>query len=100
MIYRELHFYFAHRFIHIKAVYKYVHALHHRYKSKATINKTSTSITITITITFTRCATIIVDYILYYVRNTDIEPFAGLSMHPVEHLYYYRLEPSTYFVNF
>ena len=22
-------------------------------------------------------------------RNTDIEPFAGLSMHPVEHLYYY-----------
>jgi len=50
-LYREFHFYFAHRFIHIKAVYKYVHALHH--------------------------------------RNTDIEPFAGLSMHPVEHLYYY-----------
>ena len=23
-------------------------------------------------------------------RNTDIEPFAGLCMHPVEHLYYYR----------
>jgi sterol desaturase/sphingolipid hydroxylase (fatty acid hydroxylase superfamily) len=22
-------------------------------------------------------------------RNTDIEPFAGLAMHPVEHLYYY-----------
>ena len=22
-------------------------------------------------------------------RNTDIEPFAGLCMHPVEHLYYY-----------
>ena len=67
-LYREFHFYFAHRFIHIKvyrsrniklhqnllkAVYKYVHSLHH--------------------------------------RNTDIEPFAGLSMHPVEHLYYYRL---------
>ena len=50
-IYRETHFYFAHRFIHIKALYKYVHSLHH--------------------------------------RNTDIEPFAGLSMHPVEHLYYY-----------
>eukprot|EP00111_Clytia_hemisphaerica_P015027 TCONS_00044236-protein len=50
-LYRETHFYFAHRFIHIKALYKYVHALHH--------------------------------------RNTDIEPFAGLSMHPVEHLYYY-----------
>ena len=24
-------------------------------------------------------------------RNTDIEPFAGLCMHPVEHLYYYRV---------
>jgi hypothetical protein len=22
-------------------------------------------------------------------RNTDVEPFAGLAMHPVEHLYYY-----------
>ena len=22
-------------------------------------------------------------------RNTDIEPFAGLSMHPVEHMYYF-----------
>jgi len=50
-LYRELHFYFAHRFIHIKSLYKYVHSLHH--------------------------------------RNTDIEPFAGLSMHPIEHLYYY-----------
>ena len=50
-LYRELHFYFAHRFIHIKALYKYVHSIHH--------------------------------------RNTDIEPFAGLSMHPVEHMYYY-----------
>ena len=57
-LYREFHFYFAHRFIHIKAVYKYVHALHH--------------------------------------RNTDIEPFAGLSMHPVEHLYYYRYICSIY----
>ena len=50
-LYREFHFYFAHRFIHIKAMYKYIHSLHH--------------------------------------RNTDIEPFAGLCMHPVEHLYYY-----------
>ena len=39
------------RFIHIKAMYKYIHSLHH--------------------------------------RNTDIEPFAGLCMHPIEHLYYY-----------
>ena len=53
-LYREFHFYFAHRFIHIKALYKYVHSLHH--------------------------------------RNTDIEPFAGLSMHPIEHLYYYRYD--------
>ena len=42
---------FFDRFIHIKAMYKYIHAVHH--------------------------------------RNTDIEPFAGLSMHPVEHVYYY-----------
>merc|ERR1719357_602102 len=50
-LYREFHFYFAHRFIHIKAMYKYIHSLHH--------------------------------------RNSDIEPFAGLCMHPIEHLYYY-----------
>lgn len=31
-------------------------------------------------------------------RNTDIEPFAGLSMHPVEHLYYYSCAfPALYF---
>ena len=48
---RDLHFYFTHRFLHNKFLYKYVHSLHH--------------------------------------RNTDIEPFSGLSMHPVEHLYYF-----------
>ena len=52
-MYRDFHFYWAHRFIHIRALYKYVHSLHH--------------------------------------RNTDIEPFAGLCMHPIEHLYYYSL---------
>ena len=41
------------RFVHISALYKYIHSLHH--------------------------------------RNTDIEPFSGLCMHPVEHLYYYRV---------
>lgn len=50
-LYREVHFYFAHRLIHVKFLYKYVHSIHH--------------------------------------RNTDIEPFAGLSMHPIEHLYYF-----------
>merc|ERR1711963_74061 len=56
-MYREFHFYFAHRFIHISAMYKYIHSLHH--------------------------------------RNTDIEPFSGLSMHPIEHLYYFScLGPS------
>jgi len=48
--YRDFHFYFAHRFIHLRALYKYIHSLHH--------------------------------------RNTAIEPFSGLCMHPVEHLYY------------
>ena len=50
-VWRSTHFYFAHRFIHIRVLYKYVHSLHH--------------------------------------RNTDIEPFAGLCMHPVEHLFYF-----------
>ena len=32
-------------------------------------------------------------------RNTDIEPFSGLCMHPVEHLYYYAcVAPSLVFV--
>jgi hypothetical protein len=50
-LWRDLHFYIAHRFIHIRAVYKYVHSLHH--------------------------------------RNADPEPFSGMTMHPVEHLYYF-----------
>merc|ERR1719401_3141040 len=29
-VWRDMHFYFAHRFSHIRAFYKYVHALHHR----------------------------------------------------------------------
>jgi sterol desaturase/sphingolipid hydroxylase (fatty acid hydroxylase superfamily) len=58
-IWREFHFYFAHRLIHIKVFYKYVHSLHH--------------------------------------RNTDVEPFSGLCMHPVEHLFYYACAlPSLY----
>ena len=50
-IWRDTHFYFAHRFLHIRAVYKYVHSLHH--------------------------------------RDMDPEPFSGMCMHPVEHLYYF-----------
>jgi sterol desaturase/sphingolipid hydroxylase (fatty acid hydroxylase superfamily) len=50
-LWRSIHFYFAHRFLHMDAIYKQVHSLHH--------------------------------------RNTDIEPFSGLCMHPVEHLYYF-----------
>jgi len=50
-LYRSIHFYLAHRLIHIGPLYRFIHALHH--------------------------------------RNTDIEPFAGLSMHPIEHLFYY-----------
>lgn len=50
-LYRDCHFYFCHRIIHLRTLYKYVHSIHH--------------------------------------RNTDIEPFAGLSMHPIEHLYYF-----------
>ena len=50
-VWRELHFYAAHRFVHIRALYTFVHSLHH--------------------------------------RITDPEPFSGLTMHPVEHLYYF-----------
>jgi sterol desaturase/sphingolipid hydroxylase (fatty acid hydroxylase superfamily) len=59
-LWRDLHFYIAHRFLHIRAVYKYVHSLHH--------------------------------------RSTDPEPFSGMTMHPVEHLFYFSncLTPSLY----
>ena len=50
-IWRDLHFYVAHRFLHIRPLYKHVHSLHH--------------------------------------RNTDPEPFSGMCMHPIEHLYYF-----------
>ena len=50
-LWRELHFYLVHRFIHIRCIYKYVHALHH--------------------------------------RDTNPEPFSGMSMHPVEHTLYF-----------
>ena len=48
---RDVHFYFSHRFLHIKPLYAFIHSLHH--------------------------------------RNTDVEPFSGLTMHPIEHLYYF-----------
>jgi len=58
-LWRDFHFYFAHRFLHMRFLYKYVHSLHH--------------------------------------RNTDIEPFSGLCMHPIEHLYYFScVGPSLY----
>uniref|UniRef100_A0A6C0KW33 Fatty acid hydroxylase domain-containing protein n=1 Tax=viral metagenome TaxID=1070528 RepID=A0A6C0KW33_9ZZZZ len=59
-VWRSVHFYFAHRFLHYTPLYKQVHSLHH--------------------------------------RNTDIEPFSGLCMHPVEHLYYFAcIVPSLVF---
>lgn len=62
-LWRDLHFYIAHRFIHIRAMYKFVHSLHH--------------------------------------RNPDPEPFSGMSMHPIEHVYYFSnaFTPSLYFSN-
>merc|ERR1719498_1383634 len=50
-VWRDLHFYLAHRFLHIRCMYKYVHSLHH--------------------------------------RDADPQPFSGICMHPVEHLYYF-----------
>ena len=59
-IWRDMHFYVAHRFLHIRSVYTYVHKLHH--------------------------------------RNADPEPFSGICMHPIEHMYYYScaFTPSIY----
>ena len=59
-LWRGFHFYFSHRFLHIRPMYKFVHSLHH--------------------------------------RNVDVEPFAGLCMHPVEHLFYYAcLAPTIWY---
>ena len=49
----DVHFYFIHRFIHVRPLYQFVHSLHH--------------------------------------RNVDIEPFCGLAMHPIEHLFFFSL---------
>eukprot|EP00051_Salpingoeca_urceolata_P003769 m.60490 g.60490 ORF g.60490 m.60490 type:complete len:496 (+) comp13097_c0_seq2:179-1666(+) len=58
-MYREIQFYFAHKLIHCRALYKYVHSLHH--------------------------------------RNVDPDPWAGLCMHPIEHIYYIAcVGPSLY----
>lgn len=59
-VWRDVHFYIAHRFLHIRSIYTYVHKLHH--------------------------------------RNADPEPFSGMTMHPVEHLYYFSnaFTPSLY----
>ena len=48
---REVHFYWVHRLIHWKPLYKAAHYLHH--------------------------------------KNVNIGPWAGLSMHPIEHLIYF-----------
>lgn len=50
-LWRDIHFYFSHRFLHYRPMYRQVHSVHH--------------------------------------RNVDPEPFAGLSMHAIEHLYYF-----------
>eukprot|EP00946_MAST-07B_sp_MAST-7B-sp1_P004474 g4474.t1 len=58
-IWRGAHFYFSHRLLHVRPLYRFVHSVHH--------------------------------------RNVDIEPFAGLCMHPTEHLFYWVcVAPSLY----
>ena len=49
--FRYFHFYFIHRLIHWKPLYKLGHSLHH--------------------------------------RNINVGPWSGLSMHPIEHLFYF-----------
>jgi sterol desaturase/sphingolipid hydroxylase (fatty acid hydroxylase superfamily) len=52
-LWRDVHFYLGHRFLHFRFLYRQIHSLHH--------------------------------------RNTDPEPFAGLCMHPLEHIYYFSV---------
>lgn len=52
-LWRDIHFYLGHRFLHFRFLYRQIHSLHH--------------------------------------RNTDPEPFAGLCMHPMEHMYYFSV---------
>ena len=49
--FRYFHFYFIHRLIHWKPLYKICHSLHH--------------------------------------RNINVGPWSGLSMHPIEHIFYF-----------
>lgn len=50
---REFHFYWTHRMIHWKPLYKHIHYLHH--------------------------------------KNVNPGPWSGLSMHPIEHLFYFSV---------
>ena len=50
--FRDVHFYFTHRLLHVARLFKYIHYLHH-------------------------------------TNVTALEPFAGLSMHPLEHMLYF-----------
>ena len=52
-------FYFSHRVVHTKFLYKYIHTIHHR-------------------------------------NSIYIEPFSGLCMHPIEHLYYFSASYGPY----
>jgi len=60
-LWRDFHFYFAHRLLHYRVLYKHVHSLHH--------------------------------------RNSDIEPFSGLCMHPIEHLFYFSCVGPSLFIH-
>ena len=37
-IWRGIHFYFSHRFIHMRCLYKYVHSLHHRFVTRSSFS--------------------------------------------------------------
>ena len=92
-LYREFHFYFAHRFIHIKvSIINNFNSNLNFIPTKALYNYTKVSIIINFNSNFNCIPTkALYKYVhSLHHRNTDIEPFAGLCMHPIEHLYYYR----------
>ena len=51
ILFESVHFYFVHRLIHFKYLYKFIHHIHH--------------------------------------RNINPGPWSGISMHPIEHLFYF-----------
>lgn len=86
-IWRDFHFYFAHRLLHFNSMYAQVRSPHGLHEPALPRRNTGGSV-YSHRVGPTRTDPHAQVHSLHH-RNTDVEPFAGLCMHPVEHLYYY-----------